>query len=232
MKYLVSFVFGLLVGAVLAALGLYHNPFTATRSLTPLDVSAGEILILNFSRVADDLLVVSNDGERAVSPRPPAVQQLWEPAVRQTALTIAPLSDARGNEVGVGIEFESRSESTRLWAGEALVDSIWHVVLPGRGSLVVAQQENYWDFLRDVVVPAYRSSADSWRGTWYGNTTSGPGALGTATVVGGSGEFADLATEAVESLSATAYTLTDGPQAMQGRLTLRLPEVGSAAADP
>jgi hypothetical protein len=50
--------------------------------------------------------------------------------------------------------------------------------------------------------------------------TSGPGALGTAAVSGGTGEFAGLESEAVEALHASAYSVSQGPVAMDGRLTI------------
>ena len=84
------------------------------------------------------------------------------------------------------------------------------------------QIENHWDFLRDIVVPAHWSSGDNWRGSWYGDITSGPGALGIAKVIGGSGEFGGLKGDAIESLSAKAYSTADGPIAMTGQLLIEI----------
>jgi len=86
--------------------------------------------------------------------------------------------------------------------------------------LFVEQTENYWNFLRNIVVPAYWSTANHWKGVWNGNMTVGPGALGTAAVSGGTGEFAGLESEAVEAVSASAYSVSQGPVAMDGRLTI------------
>ena len=88
--------------------------------------------------------------------------------------------------------------------------------------MFVEQTENRWNFLRQIVMPAYWSSGDNWRGTWIGNITSGPGSLGTALVSGGSGEFAGLQSEAVESLTARAYSLEEGPVAVDGNLTIEV----------
>ena len=41
---------------------------------------------------------------------------------------------------GLGIKFSSRSERTALLKGDAIVDSVWYVYLPGRGSLFIEQQ--------------------------------------------------------------------------------------------
>ena len=117
----------------------------------------------------------------------------------------------------------SASESTRLFEGKALVNSIWYVYLPGRGSFFVEQTENYWGYLREIVFPAYRNSANTWKGTWLGNVTAGPGALGTARVVGGSGEFDGLEMLGVESLSVRAWRVDGGPVAAEGQLIIELP---------
>ena len=89
-----------------------------------------------------------------------------------------------------------------------------------RGSLFVEQTENYWNFLRKIVLPAYWSSANHCKGVWNGNMTVGPGALGTAAVTGGTGEFAGLVSEAVEAINASAYSVAQGPVAMEGRLII------------
>jgi hypothetical protein len=89
--------------------------------------------------------------------------------------------------------------------------------------MFVEQTENYWSYLRDIVFPAYRSSANTWTGTWLGNMTSGPGALGTAKVTGGSGEFAGNEMLGVESLSIRAWRADSGPVAAEGRLIIELP---------
>ncbi len=50
--------------------------------------------------------------------------------------------------------------------------------------------------------------------------TVGPGALGTAAVSGGTGEFAGLESEAVETVNASAYSVSQGPVSMKGRLNI------------
>jgi len=160
-------------------------------------------------------------------------QQLWEAPIRKTRAMATVLTDSRGQATGIGIKFSSDSESTNILNGQAIVDSVWHVYMPERGSLFVAQSENYWSYLREIVIPAYWSSADSWRGIWRGNITAGPGALETARVVGGSGEFTGLRSEGVETLSAKAYSVELGPVAVDGELSIEIPrEEAEASPDP
>jgi len=225
-RHLIALIIGMILGTAAATALLFYNPLAARNPLSPLSVSDQEIVSLVYSAVAADAIVYTNDGESRVRPHPAKVQQLWEAPIRRTDVLVTVLSDSRGNPAGIGIKFMSDSEQTRIINGEALVDSTWHILLPGRGSLFVSQTENYWNFLRQIVAPAHWSSGDSWKGTWHGNTTVGPGALGTALVRGGYGEFSELESEAVEAITARAYSVAAGPVAMEGRLTI---EVASRA---
>ena len=221
-RYVVGFVIGLVLGALSAGALLYLNPLAGTNALTPISVTENQVIGLRYSAVPLDSVLYTNDGESGPPPHPAKVQQLWEAPVRQSDVLVTVLGDSRNNPVGVGIKFMSDSERTRIINGEVLVDSVWHIQLPGRGSLFVAQTENHWDYLTDVVVPAHWSSVDSWKGVWNGIITVGPASLGTARVTGGSGDFAGLDTYGVESLSARAYSVADGPVAMDGQLTIEL----------
>jgi len=223
MKYLISLVVGMFVGVAALLALLYYNPMTSHNKLSPLSVSDNEVITFNYSAVATDALVYTNDGESTVAPYPSKVLQLWEPTVRLTDTMATVLRDSRNQPAAIGIKFSSRSESTRILDGEAIIDSAWHIYVPGQGSLFVEQQENYWGYLRDIVIPAYRSSGDNWRGNWSGTITSWPGALGLARFFGGSGEFANLEIDGIESLSAKAYSVNHGPVAVDCTLAVELP---------
>lgn len=224
MKYLISLLLGLVVGAAIFAAGMIYNPFLLDRGLSPLSVTESAVISLNFSSVPSDAIVYTNDGDSRLKPFPEKVQQLWEPSIRLTSAMATVMRDARSQTAGIGIKFSSRSERTRLLRGEAIVDSVWYVYLPDHGSLFIEQFENYWTFLREVGIPAYRSSANNWKGTWIGDLTAGPGALGTAAVSGGAGSFQGLKTEGLESLTATAYSIDDGLVAAEGRLLIEMPD--------
>lgn len=227
MKYLIALILGIAAGGCVAVMFLYYNPFTSGAALSPLAVSDRPQISLKYSAVADHAIAYTNDGESLVTPHPEKVLQLWEAPIRQTETLVTVLRDGRDMPAGIGIKFSSRSEKTRVLNGEALVDSVWYVYLPERGSLLVSQTENYWNYLREVVVPAYWSSGDNWKGNWHGTITSGPGALGTGRVVGGSGEFRGIEAEAIETLSARAYSTKVGPVALDGQLTIELPLPGA-----
>ena len=229
-KYVVVLVVGFLVGLAAFAAAMIYNPFIADRGLSPISVTDGEVMSLSFSPVAADSIVFTNDGESRQKPHPEKVLQLWEAPIRQTSTMATVVRDARGQTAGIGVKFSSHSERSSLLNGRALVDSAWYIYLPDRGSLFVEQSENHWPFLREVALPAWRSSANNWKGTWLGDITVGPGALGTARVTGGAGALGGLETSGVESLSARAYSSDDGHVSAEGRLLIEVPAIVSAEA--
>ena len=224
MKYVVALVLGFLTGAVLFTVGVLYNPFVADRGLSPLSVTDAEVVALSYSVVPAESILYTNDGESLQTPHPAKVQQLWEPPIRQTDAMVSLLQDATGAPAGLGVKFSSKSESTHLFGGKAIKDSAWYIYLPDRGSLFIHQTENYWPFLQQVGFPAWRSSGNNWRGSWLGDVTAGPSALGTAAAFGSSGEFAGLEMEAVESLSVRAFSADTGFVAAEGRLFIELPQ--------
>lgn len=232
MKYLISLFLGVVVGAAIFAAGMLINPFVDSRKLSPISVTDSQTLTLSYSAVATNSILHTNNGESRIAPHPEKVLQLWEAPIRQTSAVVSLLYDARSQPVGLGIKFSSDSERTRLLNGEALVDSAWYVYLPGRGGFFVEQSENYWTYIRDVVFPAYRSASNAWKGSWLGDVTAGPGALGTARATGGSGEFEGNVMPAVESLLVRAWSAKSGPVAADGRMTIELPTIGLEEKPP
>ena len=70
MKLLTSLLVGMLVGAAVFLLFLYFNPFTTGNKLSPLSVSDNDLINLNYSAVAADALMYTNDGESQVCTTP------------------------------------------------------------------------------------------------------------------------------------------------------------------
>lgn len=223
MKFVIALILGLLVGVMLFGAGVVYSPFISKWALSPLAVTESQTITLNYPAVASDAILFTNDGESRTEPYPEKVLQLWEAPIRQTTAMATLLFDARNQPTGFGIKLSSSSEETNLLEGKALANSIWYVYLPGRGGLFVEQSENYWYYIREIVFPAYRSSSDTWKGTWLGNMTAGPGALGMAKVTGGSGDFLDLEMLAVETLSVRAWRVDSGVLAAEGQLLIELP---------
>lgn len=225
MKYFVSLIIGVTIGAVLFALGLYYNPFTSQTSVSPLAVTSERVIDLSYSAVPREGILYTDNGESIIEPFPNRVVTLMEAAVVDTRILVTELLDGGGDLAGIGIKFSSDSEQTRLIDGDALGNSVWHVYLPGKGTFMIDQTENYWSYIREVVIPARLSSGKNWRGAFHGIMTNGPGPLGTGGVTGGSGMFRNLESEVVESLTARGYSAVVGPVSMSGHLTITLPEI-------
>jgi hypothetical protein len=225
MKYVVALILGLIIGAAIFAVGIVYNPFTGDRVLSPLSVTDAQVIVLQFSPVPAESIVYTNNGESVPSPYPEKVSQLWEAPIRKTSAMATIMRDARNQPAGIGLKISSQSESTDLLRGKAIIDSIWYIYTPQHGSMFIQQTENYLPFVQEVAFPAWRSSANSWRGTWIGNTTSGPGALGTAAVSGGSGRVKGLDLDGVETLTVRAFSADTGFVAAEGQLLIELPEL-------
>lgn len=230
MKYLAALIGGIATGAFVAVLFVFYNPFAIHGGLSPFAVSDRSQLSLSYSAVPDHAILLTNSGEEVVEPRPERVAQLWEAPIRQTTATVTLIRNARQEPVGLGIKYSSKSERTNILNGELLVDSVWHIFIPEQGSLLLAQTENYWDYVRSIVVPAKLAGGDSWKGKWRGAMTTGPGPLGTARVHGGSGRFRGLEAEGIETIIAEAYSAEHGPVAMDGRITIEFPPGAEALA--
>jgi len=223
MKYLVSLLAGSLLGALAFLLALYYNPFAAQPTISPLSVTQDRVINLSYSAVASDGILYTDNGESIIATHPDRVADLWELAIIDTRVFVTMLRGARGEVAGIGFKISSDSESTSLLQAEAEANSVWHVYLPGKGTFLIDQSENYWTYIHDIVIPARWSSGDNWKGSFHSIMTSGPGALGIARVTGGSGEFAGQSTEAVESLTARAYSALQGPVSMNGSLAIIAP---------
>jgi hypothetical protein len=223
MKYLVSLLVGMLLGASLFVAGMYYNPFTERQAVSPLAMTDDEHLDVTYTAVPGETILYTDNGESIIDTHPDRVAELWEPAIVDTRIAVNLLTGSRGEAVGLGIKFSSDSEQTRLISSQVLVNSAWHIYIPGRGTLFVDQIENYWSYLREVVVPARWSSGDNWKGSFFRIMTQGPNALGTGRATGGDGNFAGISGEAVESLTVQAYSAIDGPVSMDGSLTITLP---------
>jgi len=226
MKYLLSLLLGLVAGAALFIVALLYNPFGGRLVVSPLALSGQPLIDLSYSAVPGESIAFVNDGESIIQPYPDNIAEIWEPTVKETWASTVLLTNALGAPAGIGFKFSSNSERTRLLESSALVESVWHVYLPGRGTFFVDQTENYWSYIRDVILPARWSPSDSWRGNWNRVTTIGPNALGTGRVTGAGGEFAGMESEAVELLTARAYSADHGPVSMSGNLTIAIPVGG------
>lgn len=222
MKHLLSFLFGLAAGIALFAVLMYVNPLAGGSSQSPLVGVAGEQLAVDFDETPAGAIAWIGNGENPGGSRPPMVQELAAGTVRHTRIYVLPLTDGRGQPIGVGVKYTTQAEEPGLLLGDFPAHGTWQLWLPGRGGIAVFQEENHWPFLRDVIAGAYLESGNNWRGEWRGVLTDGPAANGAGHVYGGSGAFAGRQGLAAQSREARAWSASSGPAEMRGRLELVL----------
>jgi len=219
-RILRALILGFLTGVLLFLAGFYFNPFSSESQLSPLAVSQSRLVEYSYSRNPRETLALTNNGHGHTATNPARVQELWEPAVEDTEAFVTILRDIAGKPAGIGIKISSWSAESELLSARLLKNSDWHLFVPDHGTAFVEQTENQWPYLRNVVIPGLVKR--EWQGTWYGSVTSGPNALRTAKVRGGSGHMQDLRSEAVEFFQVESYSAETGPTRSVGRLTLEL----------
>ncbi len=110
--------------------------------------------------------------------------------------------------VGFAAELEVHPEGDML-AEDLQWDTDWILVLPGRGVLILYQQEHSGELGPRVVNPTFASGRD-WVGDWTVQTTVGPRTDGRGIVVGGTGEFEGASGSFVELDRITRFTADGG----------------------
>ena len=75
-KHVIALILGLALGAIIALALLYFNPLAVTNPLSPVSVSDKETISLEYSAVAQDSIMYTNDGESRVHPHPVKVHQV------------------------------------------------------------------------------------------------------------------------------------------------------------
>jgi hypothetical protein len=141
MKYLLSMLIGVLLGASLFVAGMFYNPFTERQAVSPLAMTDDEHLDFKYTAVPGETILYTDNGESIINTHPDRVAELWEPAIVDTRIAVNLLTDSRGEAVGLGIKFSTDSEQTRLISSQVLVNSAWHIYVPGQGTLFVDQIE-------------------------------------------------------------------------------------------
>ncbi|MCH8116664.1 MAG: hypothetical protein IIA78_00930, partial [Proteobacteria bacterium] len=93
MKYLIMVIIGFFVGAATTIVLMFFNPLASANPLSPLAVSDNELISLNYSAVAGDAIVFTNNGNSQVRPKPAKVLQLWEASIRHTEALVTVLTN-------------------------------------------------------------------------------------------------------------------------------------------
>ena len=221
MKYVLSLLAGLVLGALLVAAALYYNPLVRENTRVPLTATPGAS-VEAFYRTAAGTVARTGPTDGLLAPVPAEAETLWEPALAGTEARVLVLSDVDGRPLGFGVRFATLDAGTRPLTGELLANSVWNLHLAGRGSLFVHGLDNLWPLARAVLVPAWRAEDGTWQGQFAGDLTVGPRPSRVAVMTGGSGVFAGTRGEARESIVAEAYSLRDGRLEAEGSLLVAI----------
>lgn len=213
MKYVLTGLAGLLLGAIAAAGVVYFNPLIANRS-APADLAAD--WRLDYSFPTPGVLSHTHGGALPSPLLPAGVQTLWEETIGAAALTTLPL-DAGGGASLWATRISVPSTKTNLIFNGVVVSDHWLVSMPGAGSLFMTAETNAWPVLKDTYL-GVELLGRAWSGrAAYSPTLRVPGA---AAVHGGTGRFAGAAGTFVETLEIGAYDRVAGIESMTGRLTV------------
>ncbi|WP_374595352.1 hypothetical protein [Sphingosinicella sp.] len=187
-----------------------------TASADPATPLPGERVLSFFVQLPDHGVALTTGGAVKMRRGPEGIAALAEPSLDNTLALICKLADAGGKVVGFASELEI------FPADPSAVDTswptAWTLAIPGRGMIYLHQIERSGRLVTDIVGPTM-ATGKPWSGDWTVTTTVGPLPSGRGRIVGGSGEFADIAGSFVEVDRLTHYSV-DG--VLTGTVELRL----------
>lgn len=183
----------------------------------PLAAGAGGRGESFFIELPADGIAVTHGGTMALAAGPPGIALLAEPRVRDGLALITKLRDAGGEVVGFASELEVFPPGADMMR-DIVWDTDWTLVIPGRGTLYLRQQEHSGELGPKVIGPT-QETGEPWRGEWVVTTTAGPRPDGRGVIVGGAGEFEGASGTFVEIVTLTGFEL---PGVLIGRVELRL----------
>ncbi|MEO1036755.1 MAG: hypothetical protein AAFX44_14455 [Pseudomonadota bacterium] len=231
MKNLLVFLLGVVIGLAIVWAVIWYNPLDRGAIDVPIDVDERTLVLEYDSPISGSIYYVNSGLEKL--PRNPASQDaLFFPSQRGAHVSVHALKNRRGEPVALGIKHFALAEDTALLPARAHVNGAWQILIPGAGGFFIESQENYWPFLRAVLLPAAFGNGN-WQGRYESDSTIGPTGTFEAVMVGASGLFADRTGLAKETLAVTEFSLhaVGGPPTAFGTLTV-VPEDPQVEVDP
>jgi hypothetical protein len=225
MKYLFVALLGLVLGAALAGVVLYFNPFSGAAAAQPNATDR----VLHYS-LPDDVLEFALGADARLFGQEPDDDGLWEEAIDRSAVLGLALKDAADQPVGIASRLMTVSADSDLLLRGVLLSDHWLVTIPGEGTLFVRADSNAWPFLKQTLVPVWYL-ARPWDGPSDYWPTVGPGRDKTGIVVGVAGGLRGRAGSAVERYSLTALDPARRSALAAGELHLALPGPQVAAQE-
>ncbi len=185
MKYIIGIMLGSIVGVLLAVAALLYNPFFDGK-----DAASPSATSLGFAVAGQGAVAVirTANGYPWVAQQPASIAL---PNIEGTRSAVSVLLASADDNRTVAYVARVRSLTARgkPLFGEMIEESVWYVVVPGKGTFLVHTEDNLWGFSRELTLPMLRG--ETWRGKLMFDTTVGPLA-GRGEVIGLSGDYARL----------------------------------------
>jgi hypothetical protein len=214
MKYVVSLLFGLVLGVAVAAAALYFNPLSRSQS-APL---SNPERTLEYKLAGSGVWLSTHDDRLDLPVVPRDVPLLYEDGIRGTWLSALALEDKTMPGTIGATRISVPSPESELIRSGLLVEDFWLISVPENGSLFVHAMNNQWPLLRDTVVKVDWLGRD-FAGPAKYDPTRGP-ANGAAEVFGLTGTYRELEGRAREHVMLESYA--GGLSAVSGQLALRM----------
>ncbi len=227
MKYFLTWLGGLVLGAAAGLSVLYFNPLSARKAAPLADAN----LEFRYAVPHGDLLAFTHSSHLPLPFAPRGIEPLWESTISSSAVTVIALADKDGKPTALATRLSTPSRETDLLLRGAVLDDYWLVTVPGEGSVFVHSANNLWPLLTDTVLPV-SVLGRPWHGPREYRTTLGPDASRRGLIVGGTGRFAHDRGIAAESYTLKRYSRAHGPEQLEGQLALRLEPPAAKAPSP
>jgi len=214
MKYVLSLLAGLMLGALAGLALILFNPLTLNQS----DPLSNPEWVFNYSLAAEHTWLSTHDDRLEIPVVPRDAPLLWENGVRGSLISAMPLQGESGSPPAAGTRISFASSETEFLRSGLLVEDHWLISVPDVGTLFVHATSNQWPLLRDTLVRVNWLKR-SWSGPGRYDPTRGPANAG-AEVSGLSGVFRGLRGHGHERLSLESYAGSLDP--LTGQLTIKV----------
>jgi len=198
----------LVISTLTASTVLAGEPTLADEPMGRAQVKSGERVESFFSRSPEDLIAITYHGASFLPPVPAGIAKLDEPGLEGTIAVLNKIRNASGEVVGFATELELPLEGQEGKAGHGTATD-WILVLPGRGTLYLAEIERMGEFGEKVMRPLLENGTD-WEGEFTQIKTVGRRPDGRGEIKGGTDEFDGASGSFVEIQTYTRVSTTAG----------------------
>ncbi len=150
-------------------------------------------------------VAVTHSGKMLLGAGPPGIPLFTEEKIQNGLAIIMKVRSAAGEVIGFATELEVFPAGANMLEGDVVWDTDWTIVIPGRGTLFLHQQEHSTELGPKVVGPTLKTG-EPWVGDWTVTSTVGPRRDKKGVIAGGSGEFTGITGWFTETIRLTKFT--------------------------